>query len=438
MNRIGIQVAALVVLLVLSCSAMASTNRACGYRWGDWQRVDNMEGSSTLFGMAMDARGGKLGIAYAFTTDWGAWHYWSGYSEYAYGAGSGSALSMTVSNEAPFPSSGFAGSWGMFMYGMQFDSAGMARLAAEPYGNPGGPPSILTRTGPHASSTDSDTAAVSYNSDLWGQYSRSFVLDAADNPHCAWVHGTYDPNNGGGTLALEYGWKTAGAWTNIILDSQMTTEAYFPTRTLSLVLDTNGYPHVSYLDTNCYAHHAWQDAGGTHKEQLGPTGSGSWPSSMTAIAMDTNGHPMVAHVICHGDTDFVVEMFNGSTWTTNVVMNRPSVNDFTAHAASRFFDLKVDKNGTPTVVVAYFDFSAGTAATTWIDLYAWNGTIWSGGNIGTFPNSGTGLQNMALAFDGAGRPFVAATLQPQGTSPAGIYLLTTMPPPPAGTIISMK
>ena len=67
MNRIGMKVAALVVLLVLSCSAMASTNRVCGYRWGDWQRVDNFEGSVTglTVSMAMGARNGKMGIATA-------------------------------------------------------------------------------------------------------------------------------------------------------------------------------------------------------------------------------------------------------------------------------------------------------------------------------------------------------------------------------------
>jgi len=204
-------------------------------------------------------------------------------------------------------------------------------------------------------------------------------------------------------------------------------------------LDSNDYPHVSYTGPDSYVFHAWQDAGGTNLERLGRTG-GSWPPPSSVIAMDTNGHPMVAYLEIYPPgpptTRIVVEMFNGASWTTNAVISRPGA-DFGFWGSKLVQDLKLDKAGQPAIVVSYTDHASGAAATFWIDFYTWDGSSWTGGHIGTFPNT-PGCGQVSLVFDNAGRPFVGTVMELGGTANKGVYILTTIPPPPAGTIFTVQ
>src|SRR5450759_3255662 len=117
-----VTITAAVVVMALSCSAMAATGVG-GYRWGTWERLDQLdEGTVTnVMSMAMGVRNGKLGVAYVVDNGIGFWAFNTRYSEYAYSPGvRHGLLNQTVTNEDLPPDAG-KGVYGAYVHGVQFD-----------------------------------------------------------------------------------------------------------------------------------------------------------------------------------------------------------------------------------------------------------------------------------------------------------------------------
>jgi len=76
------------------------------------------------------------------------------------------------------------------------------------------------------------------------------------------------------------------------IDPEASYDAYNAFHVHSLDLDSNGYPHISYVDTTSYyLHYSYQDISGWHSEIVDLNTS----ARDNSIAIDSNGYPHIAY-----------------------------------------------------------------------------------------------------------------------------------------------
>ncbi len=106
----------------------------------------------------------------------------------------------------------------------------------------------------------------------------SLALDNAGHPHIAVEAGG----------ELRYVYREPSEWVVKTLDDAGSVGHY-----CSLVLDQEGFPHVSYSDgTNGDLKYAWQDSAGWYIERVDSVGA---VGSHCSLALDADGHPHIGY-----------------------------------------------------------------------------------------------------------------------------------------------
>jgi hypothetical protein len=125
------------------------------------------------------------------------------------------------------------------------------------------------------------------NVGMYGGYT-SIALDASGYPHISYYNSSSNSVNG----TLNYAYQDAAGWHITTVDS---VNMYLSgSGDTSLALDTSGYPHISYYDSDGNLKYAYQDAAGWHITTVdsSPILLGGMYSS---IALDTSGSPHIGY-----------------------------------------------------------------------------------------------------------------------------------------------
>ena len=196
----------------------------------------------------------------------------------------------------------------------------------------------------------------------------SLKLDSAGRPHVSF-----------GGNGLFYGWRDAMGWHTETVDS---TETQF----VSLALDDQDLPHISYFDFggSRSLKYAWNDGVGWHSEIVDV-----YAGAYTSIALDLAGHPHISYF--DEDSRALKYARNDSTgWQVETVDNAGYVGEYTS--------LALDAAGHPHI--SYRDVSADGLKYAWHDGSDWHiesVPTGSDGNVGWYTS---------LALDVEGRPHI--------------------------------
>ena len=375
---------------------------------------------------AMGIRDGNIGVAVVRTDyDGGAWSTRPYYNEFRYSATPGhlgATTRQTITNE-PLPLS--YGAWGTYLTGMEFDSGGTQMVGCIPYAAPN-PTSarILVRTGP--GSWTADNATNNVYSEL-GAFHEAFTLNTSDVPQYVWC------SEASGSQEIIHGDKTGGTWHNTVIATPANSVGY---PRPDLAMDTNGYPHVSYTArTNTapstYVFRGWEDAGGTNSEYVALVGITN-PEPWHDIEIDAAGQPMIAHYF---GSAIHVKMYDGMTWTDTTAHSTGDGRDYGWLGGQQIFDLEVDGDGNPAMVVVSYDYSAGGTNAS-LDYCEWNGSSWAVSNIASRVIVAYQLSSAVLEFDESGRPFVLVGWREDGDAYKRLYM--THVPPARGMVITVR
>jgi hypothetical protein len=120
-------------------------------------------------------------------------------------------------------------------------------------------------------------------SDSYVGTANSVVLDSKGNPHITYLKSK--------DLAVKYAWRKNGVWKTEVVD-HLSAPWSFVDR-FSLALDNLGDPHIAYWDPGTgMLKYASRDAKGWHIEAVVDTGHvGGYPS----LALDADGNPYIAY-----------------------------------------------------------------------------------------------------------------------------------------------
>lgn len=242
-------------------------------------------------------------------------------------------------------------------------------------------------------------------------------LDANGNPHIAYAEFTYAPYFTG---FMKYAHKTPTGWQ---VESPGSAPFGF-LNSVSLALDANGFPHISYSRNGLeleYAHWdgaAWQSENVSNDAQL----------SSTSLALDANGNPQIAFTttmlksarrsgnawtietidasgavtggaslvlddaehshISYASDALKYARFDGNAWTTETVDNLTHVTNTT---------LALDNADLPRI--GYVNATSHT-----LDYAMWDGAQWTTQNIDT---SGAVGEYNSIALDSQSHPHIS-------------------------------
>jgi len=129
----------------------------------------------------------------------------------------------------------------------------------------------------------------------------------------------------------------------------------------SIVLDSGGYPHVSYSDrTSWDLKYAYMDASGWHIETVDSEGS---VGSNTSIAVDSGGHPHVSYMkYGYKNSDLKYAYMDASGWHIETVDSEGWVGECTSIA--------LDSGG--YAHVSYFDWTNDALKYAYMDASGWH------------------------------------------------------------------
>ena len=173
----------------------------------------------------------------------------------------------------------------------------------------------------------------------------SIVIDQNGYPHISYMLVQIP------VLSLQYLYQNASGWQPPTMVDSGSSIGYFS----SLDLDANGYAHISYTDFDNYdLKYAYEDAIGWHTQLLGNSGS-----AFTSIAVDGSNHP---HIGFMSGNDLKYTTFNGTQWYFRLVDTRGQVGSFNSIA--------VDANGAPRI--SYSDELLNRLKYAWRDDTGWH------------------------------------------------------------------
>jgi len=421
-----------VLMAVALGMTVGSVSAAAPTKWTDLQLITHETGDTATGNVnqvSMGVRGNKIGILVdrqiPAKSTWAKKPYYNEFTYSAQGGDLGATVRQTVTNEIVESS---YGAYGMYLTGMEFTSSGVPMVGCMPYaaGNTSSA-RVFTRTG-----TETWTKDIATNNVTWNHraFHEAFTLNASDEPQFAWV------SEASGSKQLFHGAKSGGVWSNTVLSTFSSDEQ---NAMPDLALDASGYPHVSFgVNTNyppCVGY-AWENVGGVHDENPDAPSGISNPMRYHDIEMDVNDRPMIAHMGNEAPGGGVaVTMYDGSVWTDTAAHGN-SWRDYPRDGFT--YDLELDGDGDPVMVVAWFDDSDGVGNRTnvWVDWCEWDGSDWTVENIATVATEDAGLVCAALEFDEVGRPFVALGLQKKGDAYKGLYIMHVLPA--EGTVIIIQ
>jgi hypothetical protein len=248
----------------------------------------------------------------------------------------------------------------------------------------------------------------------------NIVLDAGDGVHLAYADNRlYYASRG-----------TGGAWTATMVDSL--PQPYMSIGPISVVLDTAGNPHISYV-AEWQVRYAYWTGTSWHVE---PVDSGARPGSAPSLALDSAGRPHITYCGLEVDTCLTVEYahWTGTEWVFQTVARGDAPS------------LALDSVGTPHIAYSalsgtleYASLSAGGWLTETVGVKGQNPSLrldpsngphlsfydpgagvkyaarpaisWAVETVDADPNRG---RYNALALDSAGQPRIAYTDERQG------------------------
>ncbi len=207
-----------------------------------------------------------------------------------------------------------------------------------------------------------------------GAYS-SLALDSNEYPHVSYVDAT--------NSYLMYAYFDGSNWNTETVDNSGGVSGS-PT---SIALDANDYPHISYADSNnYYLKYAYWDGSSWNIETVDNSGD---VDGGTSLQFDSNGYPHIAYVD-NNNYYLMYANWDGSSWTTAAV-------DISGNVYYYSVSLALDVNDYPHI--SYVDFNNNNLLYTYFD-----GTDWQYGN----PDNGdvdTGYNSLVL--DANGYPHIA-------------------------------
>lgn len=213
----------------------------------------------------------------------------------------------------------------------------------------------------------------------------SLALDLGGRPHMSYTN--YDEYSGNGK-ALRYAHYDGSSWQIEIVDKGGDLGG-----STSLALDSNGHPHVGYVDSLRhelkYAHHdgvSWSTV---------VVDTGGHVGAEVSLALDAEDLPHMAFysytTVIHGftDTDLMYAHHDGSSWRVETVESEGNVGSFVS--------LAVDSAGRPHI--AYFDHTHGA-----LKYATQDGTSW---RVETADDIGWVGWYASLALDSQDHPHIA-------------------------------
>jgi hypothetical protein len=246
------------------------------------------------------------------------------------------------------------------------------------------------------------------------------VLDANGYPHLSYIEEV--PFLSGPDQQLHYAYWDGIRWHQALVAQDLTIEGVYDYT--SIDLDTNGRPHIAFIDNNKLHYASWNG----EKWQIQTVDNSIGVSTHPSLLLDTNERP---HVSYRRGYDLVYAFWNGEAWQIEVV---------DANLAGSFNSLALDVNNNPHIsyvgegelrYAAYYelfwtiqtvDASEEINRATSLSLAAngsprisyvaasgnlkyanWNGENWQTEIVATLPTSNV---EVALALDTADKPHI--------------------------------
>jgi hypothetical protein len=181
----------------------------------------------------------------------------------------------------------------------------------------------------------------------------SLVLDCNGFPHISYVDHSND--------ALKYAWRDTAGWQIEAVDGP--SVLYFET---SLALGADGMPHVAYVRSGDQKY-AYRDEAGWHVETVAAMGS-VW----TSLALDPNGFPHIAFDIFYhaGDKEITGDRINVLQYVFNDGSGWQIETPDGGSGEGQFCSLVVDNAGYPHIY--HWEFSYDTRRYCWKDMTGWH------------------------------------------------------------------
>jgi|DewCreStandDraft_4_1066084.scaffolds.fasta_scaffold11836_3 hypothetical protein len=200
----------------------------------------------------------------------------------------------------------------------------------------------------------------------------SFELDSNGYPHIIWL----DPSSGNFNIYyLKWNgseWVDADGIGQESISVANTGFAY----SSSLQLDNNGYPHIAWVNNNVYYlkwnGSEWVDADGIGRESIIVSNNAGFLDSLS-LQLDNNGYPHIAWAY----NNIYYLKWNGSEWVDvdGIGQESISVNNISVFNNIRFSgpSLQLDNNGYPHIAWVDEDYNY-----TKDNIYylKWNGNEW--------------------------------------------------------------
>ena len=170
-----------------------------------------------------------------------------------------------------------------------------------------------------------------------GDYT-SIALDSNGYPHISYL--SYPaPYN------LTYAYKDTTGWHNQTIDA---SDNYLGAYT-SLLLDSSDYPHICYIGDNGNLKYAHQDATGWHTENA--TTEGGTEGTFCSIVLDGNGYPHISY------KDYNVTLPDGHL--KYAYKDATGWHIESVAADGEYTDIALDSNGYPHISYRSWDISSG-------------------------------------------------------------------------------
>lgn len=201
----------------------------------------------------------------------------------------------------------------------------------------------------------------------------SLALDSNNNPHISYSERS-DLNT-----TLKYASWTGSNWSIQTIDSEVPSSDFYEA---SIILDSNNYPHVVYGEGNVIYGTAFNNESNVKYAEWNGQ---SWNiqtvflnvSSFGNVALDSNGYPHFTYLV---ESSLRYASWDGSTWNTQNVDLNPLISNDSF--------LALDSDGNPHISY-YKDPRNQSQATSLVYTY-WTGSAWNIQTVDQRTNRGAG------------------------------------------------